>query len=169
MKNRFPAAFRRLCVETCAILFWIFSASCQPPSGGCVLKLLLFLMPRSMPFPAAFRRLCVETDQHTAIRLWVIQPPSGGCVLKLSHGNGGSCGGYQPPSGGCVLKPFGGCPRPVRASQPPSGGCVLKLFRHLSNHIPIQPAAFRRLCVETMSRIICAFKFLTSRLQAAVC
>ena len=33
-----PAAFRRLCVETC----WLMgtdNAQYQPPSGGCVLKL----------------------------------------------------------------------------------------------------------------------------------
>ena len=33
----------------------------QPPSGGCVLKLLLLLLEVSVLKTAAFRRLCVET------------------------------------------------------------------------------------------------------------
>ena len=55
----------------------------------------------------------------------------------------------QPPSGGCVLKlpPY----RPLLESgrQPPSGGCVLKHRLHQEHLLPLQPAAFRRLCVET--------------------
>ncbi|MGN6955965.1 hypothetical protein ACTHT3_19355, partial [Neisseria sp. P0015.S004] len=34
----------------------------QPPSGGCVLKLLLVLLVQNHQFPAAFGRLCVETN-----------------------------------------------------------------------------------------------------------
>ena len=58
-----PAAFRRLCVETCGRL----------PSAR-------------KTRPAAFRRLCVETEapQGTA-ELIIAQPPSGGCVLKRSR------------------------------------------------------------------------------------
>ena len=54
------AAFGRLCVETNkrqrdrrAIL--------QPPSGGCVLKLLTMPQKLTMRIAAAFGRLCVET------------------------------------------------------------------------------------------------------------
>ena len=36
--ERYPAAFRRLCVET-ASLPAESTPSCQPPLGGCVLKL----------------------------------------------------------------------------------------------------------------------------------
>ena len=56
-----PAAFRRLCVETCAPTRQQRQTS-QPPSGGCVLKLL----------------------KMEIVALALIQPPSGGCVLKPS-------------------------------------------------------------------------------------
>ena len=39
--SREPAAFRRLCVETLAVLAICENQQIQPPSGGCVLKLLL--------------------------------------------------------------------------------------------------------------------------------
>ncbi len=57
----------------------------------------------------------------------------------------------QPPSGGCVLKhktcEFSKLPN----GQPPSGGCVLKL-KLLYNFSGFNyPAAFGRLCVETLS------------------
>ena len=59
-----PAAFRRLCVETCF-------------RSERVNKLV----------PAAFRRLCVETIMFTTLpKRSKTQPPSGGCVLKLQHG-----------------------------------------------------------------------------------
>ena len=54
-----PAAFGRLCVETPSAAK-LPSAGNQPPSGGCVLKLLILRLP------ACLKR----------------QPPSGGCVLK---------------------------------------------------------------------------------------
>ena len=54
-----PAAFRRLCVET--------------PDPG--------VAPRPEE-PAAFRRLCVETLYCHVEPLKTGQPPSGGCVLK---------------------------------------------------------------------------------------
>ena len=34
--------------------------------------------------------------------------------------------------------------------QPPSGGCVLKLVEVLDSLFDVRPAAFRRLCVETI-------------------
>ena len=57
----------------------------------------------------------------------------------------------QPPSGGCVLK--------LRLEhmfydqyiQPPSGGCVLKQKEFLSELKLLKPAAFGRLCVETVT------------------
>ena len=55
-----PAAFRRLCVETKQRVN-IINIRCQPPSGGCVLKPQIVGCPVSPAFPAAFRRLCVET------------------------------------------------------------------------------------------------------------
>ena len=57
-----PAAFRRLCVETNAVL----TACCGSR-------------------PAAFRRLCVETRLAYAQNGGIVQPPSGGCVLKLQE------------------------------------------------------------------------------------
>ena len=56
----YPAAFRRLCVET------LTNGVCptspvQPPSGGCVLKLICEIRSGEEMGPAAFRRLCVET------------------------------------------------------------------------------------------------------------
>ena len=97
----------------------------------------------------------------------------------------------QPPSGGCVLKHLLCVCLFVGVGQPPSGGCVLKpsLCRKYGNNK--MPAAFRRLCVETIGqnheirfRFPAAFRRLcvetssiadiigkpkTSRLQAAVC
>ena len=78
----------------------------QPPSGGCVLKLI---------------------TQHPRL-IDVHQPPSGGCVLKRLWRIGGAMNwGSQPPSGGCVLKPVRYYPYFHTKCQPPSGGCVLKL------------------------------------------
>ena len=54
------AAFGRLCVETSDIL-WVESSIEQPPSGGCVLKLLPLHGMKPMLCAAAFGRLCVET------------------------------------------------------------------------------------------------------------
>ena len=55
----------------------------QPPSGGCVLKLL----------------------QSESLSALFAQPPSGGCVLKLLLFFVLPFYFGQPPSGGCVLKP----------------------------------------------------------------
>ena len=38
--QHYPAAFRRLCVETITRFFGRIHKQDQPPSGGCVLKLL---------------------------------------------------------------------------------------------------------------------------------
>ena len=125
----------------------LFLRQSQPPSGGCVLK----------------QRLDFLLD------LLGNQPPSGGCVLK--HRVNRMCLKrlIQPPSGGCVLKLFL-LDFPLRKNnQPPSGGCVLKqptfpIFGHKND-----PAAFRRLCVETRSITRTNSNNFSSRLQAAVC
>ena len=78
--------------------------------------------------PAAFRRLCVETTKPiSSYEILYDQPPSGGCVLKhrVMHWVSRIC------------------------FQPPSGGCVLKHAAHTLQAVVGQPAAFRRLCVET--------------------
>ena len=56
----------------------------------------------------------------------------------------------QPPSGGCVLKHFCAFLPVFFSGQPPSGGCVLKQQPPLANCAICGPAAFRRLCVETI-------------------
>ena len=60
MNNTMAAAFGRLCVETIESTVILILSIRQPPSGGCVLKLI-----------------------YQIWRLKVVQqPPSGGCVLK---------------------------------------------------------------------------------------
>ena len=121
-----PAAFRRLCVETSLNLFGS-SRRRQPPSGGCVLKLLDCQKTNGQSRPAAFRRLCVETAHS---RIWVnvfmpaafrrlcvetppappgtlAEPPAAFrrlCVETFDENQITSICGNQPPSGGCVLK-----------------------------------------------------------------
>ena len=63
--GRLPAAFGRLCVETFTAERHI-NDRIQPPSGGCVLKLI---------------------SQKQNI-LEISQPPSGGCVLKHQYIDG---------------------------------------------------------------------------------
>ena len=79
--------------------------------------------------PAAFGRLCVETIGRRRRR--------------KGRGN-------QPPSGGCVLKPHWVPIRGISSAQPPSGGCVLKPLIDANDFEVEAPAAFGRLCVETM-------------------
>ena len=101
----------------------------QPPSGGCVLKLILVGIFRPCRTPAAFRRLCVETFILSDFMRHFSQPPSGGCVLKHLIRM-------------CLI---------LRLNQPPSGGCVLKPLHSQTPQDSNDPAAFRRLCVETDS------------------
>ena len=54
-------------------------------------------------------------------------------------------------------------------TQPPSGGCVLKQVFDIEDVLPKNPAAFRRLCVETRARLSKSANTPASRLQAAVC
>ena len=82
-------------------------------------------------------------------------------------------------------------PKFSNLDQPPSGGCVLKQYIHEEQKAIDDPAAFRRLCVETLVVVLwvlpslpAAFRRLcvettvkalegkalaASRLQAAVC
>ena len=59
-------------------------------------------------------------------------------------------GVFQPPSGGCVLKLFWWNADVKKAYQPPSGGCVLKQGKPTLRAVGKLPAAFGRLCVETV-------------------
>ena len=81
--NHYPAAFRRLCVETFFIFHSLMFKRAQPPSGGCVLKPICWIRQGLNIRPAAFRRLCVETLIQRSNIKQIRQPPSGGCVLKL--------------------------------------------------------------------------------------
>ena len=56
----------------------------------------------------------------------------------------------QPPSGGCVLKQQAIINLIETIIQPPSGGCVLKPSGWQRSLLGRQPAAFGRLCVETL-------------------
>ena len=104
---------------------------CQPPLGGCVLKPLMLMRVIPRVLPAAFRRLCVETEKMPRAKRRWRQPPLGGCVLKRGNRQTDVRRIRQPPLGGCVLKPD---VQPVQA-------------------VPVAPAAFRRLCVETLATI----------------
>ena len=55
------------------------------------------------------------------------------------------------------------------SNQPPSGGCVLKQSDAVFGGRGVRPAAFRRLCVETVQKILARIATPPSRLQAAVC
>ena len=125
----------------------------QPPSGGCVLKLVFRNFVGGYYLPAAFGRLCVETTVRTASHwLWRNQPPSGGCVLKqnlmtmlMRQGIPAAFGRLCVETSTCFcvtlfLPPaaFGRlCVETVavidttgQITQPPSGGCVLKHLNH---------------------------------------
>ena len=79
------------------------------------------------------------------------QPPSGGCVLKRQSFPTATSYLPQPPSGGCVLKLAQSLRiPPCLFCQPPSGGCVLKHKQDIVLYCIKVPAAFRRLCVETL-------------------
>ena len=59
--------------------------------------------------------------------------------------------------------------RYVLHPQPPSGGCVLKQVLSSMDFPNRSPAAFRRLCVETIELDLMDEYGMASRLQAAVC
>ena len=143
-----PAAFRRLCVET-AQRRSCGTGGTQPPSGGCVLKHTNPIHLEQVEGPAAFRRLCVETsvEIHEASG----KAPAAFRRLCVETGSDKSfCGTFGPAAFRrlCVETRTVDKGRQTY-SQPPSGGCVLKprggQFLRGGQH----PAAFRRLCVET--------------------
>ena len=72
-------------------------------------------------------------------------------MLKQAREAEAKAAADQPPSGGCVLKLDDWRYRQHRQNQPPSGGCVLKLKKVPPINTVLVPAAFRRLCVETIS------------------
>ena len=87
----------------------IFQQKIQPPSGGCVLKLVYQPCAGTSiyPNPAAFGRLCVETNNQA--RFWINNEPAAFGRLCVETAAGERLSGYgdaQPPSGGCVLKPW---------------------------------------------------------------
>ena len=105
--------------------------------------------------PAAFRRLCVETlTKTTALSPLSAQPPLGGCVLKRPTAVSAFRRVFQPPLGGCVLKhssPFSKQP-----AIPPAAFrrlCVETVMMRLALSVAY-PAAFRRLCVETFQAVL---------------
>ena len=57
----------------------------------------------------------------------------------------------------------------LNISQPPLGGCVLKRHLEVKPDIKMDPAAFRRLCVETCDSSKEQPQKTISRLQAAEC
>ena len=121
---------------------------CQPPSGGCVLKLGSLQVRFEVFGSATFRWLCVETlekvrcplRQHSATFRWL-------CVETRSTVPATINVKVQPPSGGCVLKP----------SLPYLG------------KLKYQSATFRWLCVETRQNGIGLHGRCISHLQVAVC
>ena len=119
----------------------------QPPSGGCVLKLI------------NVKKKFYGTNQ----------PPSGGCVLKLIRPYRPYLFFYQPPSGGCVLKQ-GYSEGASKGYEPAAFGrlCV-ETFLSIDDCLKTAPAAFGRLCVETKSVTERIDKRNASRLRAAVC
>ncbi len=146
-----PAAFRRLCVETGNNTGNTRVLS-QPPSGGCVLKLLAADTWDSPLGPAAFRRLCVETSE-------IIPTPNKGqpaafrrlCVetryVRVYEK------GRQPAAFRRL------CVETLTVCRN-EGLSVPAAFRrlcvetqiHADFDIEMLPAAFRRLCVETNRR-----------------
>ena len=101
-----PAAFGRLCVETCGLPLHRHP-EIPAAFGRLCVETNAWTAPTKTRQPAAFGRLCVETF----IASWLLtvstpQPPSGGCVLKLGNAASRRKRVIQPPSGGCVLKPM---------------------------------------------------------------
>ena len=68
-----------------------------------------------------------------------------------------------------MLKPIQQARNLPELFQPPSGGCVLKPTIAYACLLFLLPAAFGRLCVETISQIQKFTGIRTSRLRAAVC
>ena len=119
------AAFRRLCVETDTLCLEL-GCCIQPPSGGCVLKQIVWRIAK-FGIAAAFRRLCVETlcmvggssfRQPAAFRRLCVETTARRCC---------SFGGRSAAFRRLCVETIGAYPEISLAEQPPSGGCVLKL------------------------------------------
>ena len=98
----------------------------QPPSGGCVLKLPVFVWFWAGRHPAAFRRLCVETV--------ICYRTSSPCQI-------------QPPSGGCVLKPRS-ARRPASLSSPAA-------FRRLCVETPLKKSLAKSIRASRLQAAVC--------------
>ena len=142
-----PAAFRRLCVETKLPLRALKKPASQPPSGGCVLKLFVFL-----------DRLSIY-----------VQPPSGGCVLKPAQTDNLTMLAVPAAFRRLCVET-----KHIKENQKdfiPAAFrrlCVETIILCQLCPLPL-PAAFRRLCVETGQLTRHETHFAPSRLQAAVC
>ena len=75
----------------------------------------------------------------------------------------------QPPSGGCVLKLRECVFRPLRSLPAAFRRLCVETIQPSDRERNVFPAAFRRLCVETMPFGLMSLGRVTSRLQAAVC
>ena len=97
----------------------------QPPEGGCLRILCLFLSKRvsthSRPKAAAYahcKKLLFTTRFNT-------QPPEGGCLFTPIFCDRIFCFNTQPPEGGCLYKILTCNLLLSFNTQPPEGGCVL--------------------------------------------
>ena len=135
-----------------------------------MLKLIRQHIADNLARPAAFRRLCVET--LFSYSLWIHlnrQPPSGGCVLKHTSFRIIFAIVPQPPSGGCVLKQVKKEQQRQREQPAAFRRLCVETFVSAGSRLWREPAAFRRLCVETTFRFASIGNWASSRLQAAVC
>ena len=128
---------------------WYITTMTQPPSSGCVLKLLGLASPPPLHQSAAFERLCVETSANAMPgKIAWSAAFERLCVETLLNNNATDCSNSaaferlcvetqmkptwyittmtQPPSSGCVLKHGCGLRKSATKTQPPSSGCVLK-------------------------------------------
>ena len=119
----------------------------QPPSGGCVLKPPPPPPPPADELPAAFRRLCVETKKKSVVGF--APEPAAFRRLCVETNLVQNIPDVSPPAAFRRL-------------------CVETIELDLMDAYGM-PAAFRRLCVETMQYKTRRYLLATSRLQAAVC
>ena len=143
-----PAAFGRLCVETGtdrAANWYVVPAA----FGRLCVETSRLPCTTCWPKPAAFGRLCVETNREMARLVRGTQPPSGGCVLKHVLLLLDVAVVVQPPSGGCVLKLRHGGGIPCFSGPAAFGRLCVETMLRISQIYRCLPAAFGRLCVET--------------------
>ena len=90
-------------------------------------------------------------------------------MLKPDVGFGLVLGAAQPPSGGCVLKLVIGIAAVAAAFPAAFRRLCVETIKPVGRKLYEWPAAFRRLCVETLAMARIDLPLMTSRLQAAVC